>query len=162
MQFILDNCLNIYDEPLLEFSELDHSLFEHVVNSIERDDEGRLVAPALWDSNVEHRLAKNFNLAHKILKSTVHKLRNNLDALQQYDSVIKEQLKEGIICQVDDVQSFLKEHPDVSFLPHSGVLRENSETTKLRVVFLSNLSTWEVLGFLDEKPSSVVPLVFGL
>ena len=81
LQVILDHCLNIYDEPIAEYSELYCSLFEHVINSIERDKEGRLIEPALWDSDVEHMLAKNFNLAHKILQSTLHKLHNNHDAL---------------------------------------------------------------------------------
>ena len=76
LNFILDNCLNLYDEPNSDFSELDHSLFDHVVDSIERDEEGRLIAPALWDADVEHLLAKNFKLARSILMSTINKLRN--------------------------------------------------------------------------------------
>ena len=140
MQLLLKDCLNLHDEPGSDFSELDYTLFDYVINSIERDDEGRLIAPALWDSNVEHLLARNFDLARKILKSTVKKLQKIGDALRQYDAVINEQLKDGIICRVDDINEFLRTNPDAAFMPHSGVIREDSETTKLRVVFLSNLS----------------------
>ena len=74
LQCIIEECLNLYDEPEKEFSDLDRSLFQHIIHSIERDDEGRLIAPALWDSEVEHLLSKNFLLARKILKSTFRKL----------------------------------------------------------------------------------------
>ena len=166
LNFILDNCLNLYDEPNSDFSELDHSLFDHVVDSIERDEEGRLIVPALWDADVEHLLAKNFKLARSILMSTINKLRNNCEALAQYDEVIQEQLKEGIICKVDDVEEFLRDNPDASFMPHSGVVRENSETTKLRVVFLSNL--FEKAGGMSHNaishpgPNLNFPLMYSL
>ena len=139
LQLTLNTCLNLYDESDGEMSDLNQSLFDFVINAIERDDDGRLIAPALWDSNVEHLLARNFQLANKVLQSTIKKLGNNREALDKYDSVIKEQLEEGIICKIEDINSFLNDNPDVSFLPHSAVIREGSQTTKLRVVFLSNL-----------------------
>ena len=108
LQSILEDTLNLYDEPTKEFSDLDNSLFQHVIDSISRDKEGRLIAPALWDSDVEHLLSKNFHLAQSILKSTLRKLQKNQEALQQYDDVIKEQLNEGIICRVDDIDSFFE------------------------------------------------------
>ena len=47
LQGIVEECLNLYDEPEKEFSDLDRSLFQHIIHSIERDGEGRLIAPAL-------------------------------------------------------------------------------------------------------------------
>lgn len=164
---MLEASLNIYDESIKDFSDLDHSLFQQVMDSITRDDEGRLIAPALWDPDVEHLLAKNFNLAHNILKSTLHKLQKKQDTLYQYDDVIKEQLHEGIICEIEDIDSFLRENPDASFMPHSGVVRENSLTTKLRVVFLSNLAE-KVGGCMSHNaishpgPNLNYPLMYSL
>ena len=50
--------------------------------------------------------------------------------LQVYDGIFKAQLEAGII------ELVLKdEEEDAHFLPHHGVLREDRETTKLRIVF---------------------------
>ena len=167
LKSVLGNCLNLYEVPEQEFSDLDLSLFQSVINSITRDEEGRLVAPALWDSDVEHLLSRNLNLARNILKSTFCKLQKNRDALSQYDQVIQDQLCEGIICEVEDLDSFLKSYPDASFLPHSGVVREDSQTTKLRVVFLSNLAEKRNGGMSHNAvshpgPNLNYPLMFSL
>ena len=52
----------------------------------------------------------------------------------------KEQVKLGIVEQVPDLSQFLKECPTSSSLPHMGVFRLYHETTKCRIVFLSNLA----------------------
>ena len=80
-------------------------------------------------------MSQNFPLARKILESTLRKLEENKDALHQYDDVINEQLQEGTICKIENIDAFLIDNPDAAFMPHSGVVRENSQTTKLRVVF---------------------------
>ena len=38
-----------------------------------------------------------------------------------------------------NVQEYVKDHPNVSFLPHMGVFRIGHKSTKVRVVLLSNL-----------------------
>ena len=136
---MLDHCINLYDESVEEYSELDKSLFKYVLDNVERDESGRIVVPALWDKQAEHLLSDNFNLAHKILWSTYKKLKNRPEALSQYDDVIQDQLREGIVEKIPDLREFLEENPNASFLPHSAVIRESSSTTKCRVVFLSNL-----------------------
>ena len=75
LQLALENCINLYNEPSSEFSHLDYSLFDQVIDSISRDEQGRLIAPALWDSEVEHLLSKNFGLAHNVLKLTIQRLK---------------------------------------------------------------------------------------
>ena len=50
--------------------------------------------------------------------------------IEQYDEIIKEQIKEGIVEKVDT------EAQDRDFyLPHKAVIRESAETTKLRIVY---------------------------
>ena len=139
LQRNLRECLNLYDEVHGAYSEQDHSLFNYIVDNLERDTDGRLIAPCLWNEKLEPMLAKNFKLAHSILRSTLHKLQKKPDALKQYDEVIQEQLCEGIIEPIPNLDSFLQDHPNASFLPHSAVIRESAETTKCRVVFLSNM-----------------------
>ena len=60
------------------------------------------------------------------------KLIKNKPILIEYDGVFNKQLEDGIIELVPEGQKSL----DVDhFLPHHGVVREDKETTKLRVVF---------------------------
>ena len=82
----------------------DKNLVTYLLNIACRDDSGRLILPCLWDKQVEHCLPNNFNLAFNILKSTVKKLSNNVERLNQYDHVVKEQLKTGIIEKVDNLE----------------------------------------------------------
>ena len=44
---MLDHCINLYDESVEEYSELDKSLFKYVLDNIERDESSRIVVPAL-------------------------------------------------------------------------------------------------------------------
>ena len=50
--------------------------------------------------------------------------------LSQYDAVIREQLEEGVVERAP-TEATGKEF----YLPHRAVVRENAETTKLRVVY---------------------------
>ena len=60
------------------------------------------------------------------------RLKEDEKLLQEYDSIFKAQLEAGIIELVPkDEEDFEGAH----FLPHHGVLREDRETTKLRIVF---------------------------
>ena len=46
----------------------------------------------------------------------------------------------GIIQRIHDFNEYLREHPTHSFLPHTYVFKPDNETTKIRMVFMSNLS----------------------
>ena len=65
------------------------------------------------------------------LKSQLNKLHANPDVLEQYNSVIIDQLDKGIIEVVPEGDKATK----VSYLPHQPVVREQVETTKVRVVY---------------------------
>ncbi|MEL6988851.1 MAG: hypothetical protein AAGK97_13650, partial [Bacteroidota bacterium] len=135
----LNNCINLVNETSDSYSEQEKELFNYVINNIERDESGRIIAPALWDWDNEHLLAKNLNISKSILYSTLKKLNKRPEALAQYNDVIQEQIGDGIIEEISNLEEFLEQNPDASFLPHSAVIRESSSTTKCRVVFLSNL-----------------------
>ena len=72
-------------------------------------------------------------MARSILMSQKKRLNN--DELYKYDVVIREQLECGVIEPVSNVNK----RADVSYIAHSAVFRQNAESTKLRVVYLSNL-----------------------
>lgn len=56
-----------------------------------------------------------------------------------YNEVFKKQVEEGIIEKIDNLPKYLEDHPVHSFLPHMGVFKPDRESTKCRVVYLSNL-----------------------
>ena len=58
------------------------------------------------------------------------KLKKDHKIFEQYDNLIKEQLAEGIIERVTS-QSNSKEY----YIPHKLVIRENAESTKMRIVY---------------------------
>ena len=136
----MKNCLQLHTESHGSFSELDRTLFKYVLDNITRDQEGRVCAPALWNAEIESMLAKNEHLARRVLRSTLQKLRKNKNTLKSYDDVIQQQLRDGIIELVDDLPAFLKANKVHSFVPHSAVIRAAAATTKVRVVFMSNLA----------------------
>ena len=120
--------------------ELDRKVVNHVVDNTTRDDIGRLRMPLIWKDGASDQLADNFQLSKAILKSNLNKLQKSSEKLLMYDQVIKDQEKGGVIEQVGDIHSFIKEHPTCSFLAHMGVFRMSNESTKCRVVYLSNLA----------------------
>ena len=55
------------------------------------------------------------------------------------DQTFREQEGNDIIERLDNLD-YLNEYPGSSFLPHMSIFKLGRETTKCRVVFLSNLS----------------------
>ena len=100
---------------------------------------GNLQMPLLWNNKCSHLLAKNYNLARKLLKSNFDKLRKDPEKLKMYDSVFREQEELGFIERINNLDDFLMDHPEASFLCHFGVFKLDRESTKCRVVFMSNL-----------------------
>ena len=67
------------------------------------------------------------------LSSHLKRLRRDTEILKEYDSIIQDQLRSGVIEQVDTSKC-----PDIGkvhYLPHHGVVRRDSMSTKLRIVF---------------------------
>ncbi|XP_066946894.1 uncharacterized protein [Macrobrachium rosenbergii] len=101
-----------------------------------KSDSGRLIMPCLWKKEIAPLLSPNYNLAKSILNSQRKKL--SPEKLKEYDEVIHQQLMDGIIERIDNIAAYSRDN-DASFLAHNAVFRENVESTKCRVVFLSNL-----------------------
>lgn len=138
-----EQCNNIlnYDKVYYNSNqtEANKRLIGSTLNNSYRSDTGRLVMPLMWNPTICHQLGLNFNLSRKILESNVKKLKQ-ANRLTMYDEVFRNQEEEGIIERIHNVEQFIVDHPECSFLPHMGVFRPDRETTKTRVVFLSNLT----------------------
>ena len=83
---------------------------------MERDESGRIIAPALWNKDL-NKLAFNYGLAKKILDSTLSKLKRNDKAL---NDIITQQLSDGIIERGENPDTFPRSNANVSFIPHSA------------------------------------------
>ena len=80
-------------------------------------------------------------LSKNILLNTLKRLRTKDDgSLEQINQVFREQEEMGIIQRVENLDQFVEENPVHSFLPFMAIFKPERETTKCRVVFLSNLS----------------------
>lgn len=52
--------------------------------------------------------------------------------LQEYDATIQNQIKQGIVERVEPSE---EDQKCVHYLPHHAVVRQNKQTTKVRVVY---------------------------
>ena len=142
-EFLAEQCkntLNICDHMNDEVeTETNVKLVNFVLDNTTYDGEGRLVMPLTWNNKNSHLLSQNYALSHKLLQTNLEKLRKDPVKIKMYNDVIKEQLDMEIIEKIDNLDQFLLEHPEASFLPHQGIFRLSNETTKCRIVFLSNM-----------------------
>ena len=102
---------------------------EHVLDDISFTGE-RYSVGLPW--KIGHKpLPPNYNVSLLRLKSQVKKLRQNPEIFEKYDEIISQQVQDGIIEQVSEMEPADKTH----YLPHRAVVRENAESTKVRVVY---------------------------
>ena len=142
-QVLDDTCsyhLNKETEVNESNTELNTQLVRFLFDNCSRTDDGRLIFPLLWNSDVKHLLAKNFHLAKKVLSSTLKKLESDSTKLEMADNNIKDLEALGIIERVHDLDTFMAENPTCSFLAHTFIFKPQKETTKCRMVFMSNLA----------------------
>ena len=78
-------------------------------------------------------LPDNYELCRKRLNGLLRRLNQTPEQLHQYDAVIRDQLRQGVVEVVPDPTVF--EEGRVHYLPHHAVVRHDKQTTKLRVVY---------------------------
>ena len=76
-------------------------------------------------------LPSNFQNSFCRLKGQLRKLKKEPHILEAYDGIIKDQLEQKVIEKVAELETTEKEH----YLPHHAVVRDNAETTKIRIVY---------------------------
>ena len=133
----LNKDISPFNESL---DEVNLKLVQFLLSNTVRAPDGRLIMPLLWNGKVKHLLARNYNLAKSVLSSNFKKLSKNNTHLQLMNANILDLESNGIIERVPNLSQFLDDNPTCSFLAHMPVIRLNKETTKCRMVFLSNLS----------------------
>ena len=107
----------------------DNEVHENVLDNIVFTGE-RYSVGLPW--KVGHRsLPTNYDISLMRLKGLGKKLRNEPTILDKYNDIIQEQVASGVIEQVSQLEPAEKIH----YLPHMAVVREESETTKVRIVY---------------------------
>ena len=78
-------------------------------------------------------LPDNYHLCRKRFMRLIQKLNQNPERLYEYDTIIQDQLRRGIVEEVPDTTQSTEGR--VHYLPHHAVIRTDKQTTKLRVVY---------------------------
>ena len=115
---------------------MNKKVVEYVLSNTERTNEGRLIMPLPWNPQSQHLLGHNYSLSKKIILSNLKKLQRD-NRLSLYDDVIKEQEEAGVIERIENVDAFVNDHRECSFLPHMGIFMMKNQTTKVRIVYLT-------------------------
>ena len=109
-------------------------------------------------------VAADLDQALNRLNSLYSRLERDKDVLQEYDKIIDEQLKLGIIELVPESEqtSEFIEQNETHYLPHFGVTRKDRETTKLRIVFdgsaKSQQNDLSLNDYLENGPNFMPPI----
>ena len=93
--------------------------------------------------------------------SLLKRLSKNPEQLKHYDTIVKEQERNGVIEPVDNPE--VVRHQEVHYIPHKEVVKEERETTKLRIVYnaSANQNGPSINESLNSGPS-LLPKIFDI
>ena len=124
-QMCSQEVLGLTDEPNVQ--GLFHEDFK---NQLQRLDDGTYSTRLPWKSQRPAHLPVNKGLTLKRLQNTTRKLER-MGKLDEYHTVMAQQLEEGILELVPEVPTGKVIH----YIPHQAVIREEAESTKMRIVY---------------------------
>ena len=153
-RFTLDvlGLIDNVDKPNKEF----HADFKE---QLQLKEDGFYETKLPWKPNPPD-LPTNKEIAISRLKATTRKLEK-INKLQEYDIIMQEQLQEGIIEEVPPKTIGEVLH----YVPHHPVIREEAESTKLRIAYdcsaKGNCDLPSLNDYLETGPS-LQPLLFDI
>ncbi|XP_071052914.1 uncharacterized protein [Onthophagus taurus] len=106
-------------------------------NTYQRNSEGRFIVRLPFKTTLID-LGDSYTPASKVLFAMENRFKRNSSLKSEYLSFMKEYHDLGHMIKLPHDQSFCTPH---FFLPHHGVIKETSTTTKLRVVFNGSQKT---------------------
>ena len=98
---------------------------------LRKDKNGWYETGLIWKDNCS-TLASNKSGSLLRLRNLLRNLQKDQKLFEMYDQVIQEQLPEGVVERVTEEVNFGQRE---FYLPHKAVIRENAESTKLRIVY---------------------------
>ena len=154
-------------EQLTEFWNLEHlGVSAHELNNrdLERDIRtslshdvcGRYVVEWPWKPQARQHLASNKILCERRLQKLIARMSD--EEYEAYDSHIQELKSDGYIERIQQ---------DVTpecYLPHRGIVKSSSATTKLRIVYDASAKSAGMLSLNDalEKGPNLLPMLWGI
>ncbi|XP_065065262.1 uncharacterized protein LOC135691349 isoform X2 [Rhopilema esculentum] len=137
----------------------ENNVYEMVLDNLTFD--GKRYSVGLPWKTGHKILPTNFDNAYGRLNSLVNKLKKNPSHFKKYDDIIREQVEQGIVEQVTDLELAAETH----YLPHMAVIREEAETTKVRIVFDASSKDKKQGTSLNDclhVGPSLTPLIFDI
>ena len=126
-----DRLKQFWDLETLGICEADEKpFFETFTSSIKRNVENRYEVKLPF-KNDHPVICDNYELSKNRLLKLHDKLSQNPELMRQYDELFQEQARLGIIEPAEEPGRI----GETSYLPHRAVIRDDKETTKVRVVF---------------------------
>ena len=125
---LLDNRIKAFWElESFGIAASDHSACNDFKSSIQFV-AGRYAVQLPW-KEAHPALPDNYQLCLKRLRGLLKRLKQDLC---EYDSTIKKQIQQGIVESVDPSE---EDPSQVHYLPHHAVMKQDRETTKVRIVY---------------------------
>ena len=143
----------------MNMDRYESSPLDEFYECIEREDTGRYKLPLLW-KNSEKNLDSNFDVAKQRLKYLNNRLERNPNLKNEYANVFEEYKEMDIIEKVPENE--MCKDDGVFYLPHHAVVKEKSESTKVRPVFdgsVKNKQNVSLNELLDAGPSLLPQLL---
>ena len=139
--------LGLQDTPIGD-QDVVHQEF---LEQLKRSPEGWYETALPWKGG-HPPLPNNKTGSLKRLASLVQRLKRN-GKLEDYDAIIQQQLEEGVVEEAEEPAQ-VKEF----YIPHKAVIRESSETTKMRIVYDASARAYDAAPSLNECLESGPPL----
>ena len=91
-------------------------------------------------------------------------MKKKPEIYNEYDKVIKEQLKSGVIEEVEQNEETPKPPGSIHFLPHREIIREDRQTTKIRIVYDASSKMPGQVSLNDclHPGPNLAPLIFDI
>ena len=125
-----DQLQSFWELEALGIQDEERTLFDDFASSVKFEN-GRYKVTLPW-REFHNPLPDNHQLSANRLQGLLRRLRQEPAILEEYDHIIQDQLKEGII---ESIQPDEAPPGTVHYLPHHAVIRRDKATTKVRVVY---------------------------
>ena len=149
-----------WDTETIGVREVEDSVYDELQNTIKYNDEKKFYEVMLPWKPSHGYLPDNYSNALRRLKSQLQRLKAKPDLLQSYHETIQEQLRENFVEKCDN-----QGENRIHYLPHRAVLREDRESTKLRIVMDASSKLERGMCSLNDclfKGPSLTPLLFDV
>ena len=131
------------------------SVYDNFREQLVKGDDGRYETGLLWKSNYAP-LPHNKEGSRARLSNMLRKYKNsNPQLLKDYDAIIREQIAEGM---VEIVPPEATPGKNEFYIPHKPIIREQAQSTKLRIVFDASARANERSPSLNDSLETGPPL----